>query len=504
MLMMKTTTTKPPSELSLESVSISSTYNGAVEVAEYPGAKDEIIDLPGKPKEYISKLFSGYLPLQNGGQAFYFLAYSQSETPLKDPVLLWLNGGPGASSLSGCLTENGPLIVNEDGHTLRINPYAWNMNANLLCIESPVGVGFSYNSSGIYSADDYSQADDLYDALEVFFTKFPALRENDFIISGESYGGVYVPMTARAIVLGNKKKKKNEPKINLKKFVVGNGINEFSGLSLVLYAYYHGFISTEEYMDIRTSCPLFEEFKKTGNFLSLGQNSICAQHLGTVMVSLLTEHVNSYNIYDQCAKSPKEGIKKMFEAAMKPQSQLAHPMGSYFTLCLNETDVETYLNLPQVRTALHINQEIDVWSSSTLTTSSLEIIHHFFHANLSRLIETKNILHYTSSLQSQVTPIWKFLLQNEIQGVIYHGDADIVCDFIGGMWAVQSLKLPRLLQRQPWFIVEKNNKYPQGAGIYEKYDGITFVTVKGAGHMVPKWRPIEAKKMLDLFVLQVS
>uniref|UniRef100_K3W733 Peptidase S10 serine carboxypeptidase n=1 Tax=Globisporangium ultimum (strain ATCC 200006 / CBS 805.95 / DAOM BR144) TaxID=431595 RepID=K3W733_GLOUD len=68
----------------------------------------------------------------------------------------------------------------------------------------------------------------------------------------------------------------------------------------------------------------------------------------------------------------------------------------------------------------------------------------------------------------------------------------MVCDFIGGLWAVESLKLQRLGKRKPW----------STGGFVEEFKGLTYLTVKGAGHLVPMWKPVEAKRMLDLFVLE--
>lgn len=82
-------------------------------------------------------------------------------------------------------------------------------------------------------------------------------------MSGESYGGIYVPTTALAIVNGNAATTEKAKRINLKKFVVGNGVNEYMGLSTVMSAYYHGLLSTDQYQKYRASCPDLHEFEKS-------------------------------------------------------------------------------------------------------------------------------------------------------------------------------------------------------------------------------------------------
>ena len=74
------------------------------------------------------------------------------------------------------------------------NKYSWNTHANMLYIESPAGVGYSFCSS-----EDECDSDDLNSSIENFaavmgwFEKFPEFKENDLYISGESYAGIYVP-----------------------------------------------------------------------------------------------------------------------------------------------------------------------------------------------------------------------------------------------------------------------------------------------------------------------
>ena len=125
------------------------------------------------------------------------------------PTVLWLNGGPGSSSVLGWLREIGPLLVSATGGLMR-NPWAWTRQANVFVLESPAGVGYSYceaqRGGGACANTDNSTAATSLAALErFFFEKFPALAANDFFVTGESYAGVYVPTLARAILERNER-----------------------------------------------------------------------------------------------------------------------------------------------------------------------------------------------------------------------------------------------------------------------------------------------------------
>jgi len=126
----------------------------------------------------------------------YILVESQDKWN-KDPLLIWLNGGPGCSSLLGFIMENGPCVFDDANYTIFDNPYPWNNRLNVLYIEGPAGVGFS---RGQTTADkihnDISSSYDFLEALKSFYVKFPEFVGRDLYISGESYAGIYVPYFA--------------------------------------------------------------------------------------------------------------------------------------------------------------------------------------------------------------------------------------------------------------------------------------------------------------------
>lgn len=135
--------------------------------------------------------YAGYLTVNktyNSNLFFWF--FPAKLDPSKAPVVLWLQGGPGASSLFGLFTENGPFFVSSK-KTLQPRKYSWHLNHNLLYIDQPVGTGFSFTEDEAgYAKNEKDVGNDLFSAIKQFFTLFSELRGNAFYITGESYAGI--------------------------------------------------------------------------------------------------------------------------------------------------------------------------------------------------------------------------------------------------------------------------------------------------------------------------
>jgi cathepsin A (carboxypeptidase C) len=143
--------------------------------------------------------------------------FESRNDPENDPVVLWLNGGPGCSSLTGLFMELGPSRVDEKLN-LVYNPYSWNANASVIFLDQPVNVGFSY--SGNQVSNTLAAGKDVYALLTLFFKEFPQYAHQDFHIAGESYAGHYIPVFTNEIL---SHKKRN---INLKSVLIGNGLTD--------------------------------------------------------------------------------------------------------------------------------------------------------------------------------------------------------------------------------------------------------------------------------------
>ena len=101
--------------------------------------------------------------------------------------------------------KHGPFEVDTSDYSKLVErEYRWNLKVNMLYIEAPVGVGFSYSTTKDYVCDDDRTANENRAAVEDFFSKFPEYKQNQLWITGESYGGIYVPTLAEAIVHGQK------------------------------------------------------------------------------------------------------------------------------------------------------------------------------------------------------------------------------------------------------------------------------------------------------------
>ena len=146
------------------------------------------------------KLYSGYLSIRGSGKYLHYMFAESKQDPVKDPLVVWFNGGPGCSSMLGYLQEHGPYVMEDETTVFVENKYSWNNQANMLYIESPAGVGFSFcDDMSICNFNDETSSLDNLDALLSFFQKFPEYRAHDLFISGESYAGVYVPYLALRI-----------------------------------------------------------------------------------------------------------------------------------------------------------------------------------------------------------------------------------------------------------------------------------------------------------------
>lgn len=188
------------------------------------------------------KSYSGYLTVDERYDSNLFFWFFPAATNYSEvPVLLWLQGGPGASSMYGLFNENGPLKI--ENNTVKLREESWNKHHSVLYIDNPVGSGFSFTKDG-YAQNETKVGEDLYQALKQFFLLFPELQKNEFFLTGESYAGKYVPAVAHTI---HKHNQKSQFQINLKGLAIGNGLcDPEHQLEYSKYLYQLGLIDSQQ------------------------------------------------------------------------------------------------------------------------------------------------------------------------------------------------------------------------------------------------------------------
>jgi vitellogenic carboxypeptidase-like protein len=192
---------------------LSSLVGTAAGAASSPAAApDRVTSLPGFGS--VGTQFAGYSsvgahPCSNvrcsgPGDAglFYWFVGKSGGGYASAPTILWTNGGPGATSFWGFFTENGPYVVSKGGR-LHERPMAWNDTANYLMFDQPLGVGLSFAPPSQQPANVQQGVDQWYTALVHLLSLHPEIAANPIILAGESYGGTYDALLAKAILDGN-------------------------------------------------------------------------------------------------------------------------------------------------------------------------------------------------------------------------------------------------------------------------------------------------------------
>ena len=130
--------------------------------------------------------------------------FESRRAPEKAPLTLWLNGGPGCSSVTGLLFELGPCRIANEGANTTINEFSWNSYSNIIFLDQPINVGYSYSDDGSTVNTSPVAAEDVYAFLELFLNRYPEYSKAPFHIAAESYGGTYAPNMASVIHKKNK------------------------------------------------------------------------------------------------------------------------------------------------------------------------------------------------------------------------------------------------------------------------------------------------------------
>ncbi len=219
------------------------------------GEADQVRSLPGYG-DVATREYAGYasvtdVPCRNilcdgaGDNGLFYWMVMKHADRTAAPTILWTNGGPGSTSFWGFFTENGPYSVNADG-TLADDPDGWNTSANYLIFDHPLGVGLSFASPDALPANVQAGVDQWYRALVHLVERHPELATQPMLLAGESYGGTYVPLLAKAILDGNVRAGREVVRLG-GLILVAPWTDPVVGQSMdTTYAYTHGLITAAD------------------------------------------------------------------------------------------------------------------------------------------------------------------------------------------------------------------------------------------------------------------
>lgn len=413
------------------------------------------------------KSLSGYFEvdkpeLNNNYFYWFFESRNTAQLPVEEQFFtIWLTGGPGCSSQLALLTENGPCKANSDGQSTYLNPYSWNENSNMMWVDQPAGVGYSYGTKT--DRDEADVAEDMYDFLQAFFTAHPEYLKMKFFVFGESYGGHYAPAIAARVFEGNQK---NEGLfINLHGVAVGNGLTD----PVIQYQYYPSMAMNNTY-DIKTVSE--ETYQKMVDHVPS-----CVK-----MAEACQDNVDACEAaYEYCNLFE---TTPYYNTGLNPYD-IRVPCGEE-QLCYDFSAEETFLNLNSTRSELGVSDEVKSWESCN---TAVDIM-------------------FISDWMREYEQVLVPMIEGGVRVLIYAGDVDFICNWMGNKaW---TLDLPwsgkeafNAEEDKPW-MYEKDGAAVEGGKARTALasaggGSLTFLQVYEAGHMVPMDQPQAALSMVNTF-----
>ncbi|KAJ2910553.1 hypothetical protein GGI21_000754 [Coemansia aciculifera] len=416
------------------------------------------------------KQLSGYLDTASDKHFFFWFFEARKQpkgcSKTSPPLAIWLNGGPGCSSMLGALTELGPCRLSDDGNSTINNPYAWNEYAHLLFIDQPANVGYSFGST---VNTTLASAIDFYALVQLFYKQFPMYAKGDLHLFGESYSGKYIPAMSRRILDLNKQIKRRRPVtagqrvLPLASVAIGNGfVNpkvQFKYVSqMACNSTYPPVLAQDvcRQMDIdypQCARKIDACFAGTGNTTTTmaqceGALEFCESNID-YRLSIVNPTINPYDVRLKCEYPP---------------------------LCYKfSAQASDYLGLPSVQRALGAIVSADYQACSRTV--------------LSGFVDTFDTLR---SYEDDVAA----LLDSGVRALFYNGDADSVCSWYGTKAMLTAMEW----RGKRGFLCAPDHKWLVAgapAGEVRSHDNLSFIRVFNSGHLVPRDQPANSLAMIN-------
>ncbi|KAI8985807.1 Alpha/Beta hydrolase protein [Pilobolus umbonatus] len=418
-----------------------------------------ITSLPGIDITTLNFIqYAGHIEVSNETDRNLFFWMIESEKKLeKEKLILWLNGGPGCSSMDGLFLENGPYRVNKD-KSLSINAGGWQQYATVLYVDQPVGTGFSFSDFNGYRHSLDEIAEDVIMFMDKIYELFPNLKQYELYIAGESFAGTYIPYIGHRLLQLNKKEDKG---YNLHGLAIGNGwiSSQHQYDAYYDYAMTHGLINDDyKPMASKHLRECHEKLKEN----DLVHISECEKILTDIIDSSTHENdagekvcINSYDIRLTEEPSPACGLTWPYELDV----------------------VTEYLRLPELKRAVHSEKQLGGWDECSSTVSKA----------------------LTGDRSKSAYYLLPDILK-EVPILLYSGEYDLICNYIGTEYMIGNMTwngaqgYKKSTKKEDWKI---DNHV---VGYYKEERNLSFVFIKDGSHMVPYDKPLETLDMINRFI----
>lgn len=409
-------------------------------------------DIEATPTRWyrLNNSYAGYADAEPSGRNKLFYWFFESRIPpvVQTPLIIWLNGGPGASSLAGLFLENGPFTMKDDSSIVP-NRYSWNEKAHMLFFDQPVGTGYSCIKGYQCIRTEQEMARQFVYALQEFYTCHPIYRNAPLYLTGESYAGKYIPYIAKEIT----DKNKENAQIPLKGIALGDGWidPEKQTADQIAYAYMLGMVDTKQR---KKAEQLYDKFQKDIQAHDMAQ----AFTDGNKVSQYLVNCGGGENIYD---------IRSWADAPIEP--------------------LKNYLSNNVVKRCIHVPQDVE-WAFSDAGSEVADNLMDDLMAPVTSVIQE-----VINMQKEDGTPLYQILL--------YTGNFDMSCGFTGTEQALADLDWEgreawNKLDREVWYKLDKDGKTKITQGCIKHYSNLMQIEIPMSGHQVPLFQPQISKDMI--------
>ncbi|CAK9116060.1 unnamed protein product [Durusdinium trenchii] len=413
---------------------------------------------------------SGYLGAGPHARYFYSLVKSRHASPL----ILWMTGGPGCSSILAMLSENGPCrpkekFKNEQGHDewkLEHNPFSWTEAASVLWVDQPAQVGFS-TGEPVYDEKGVSQR--MLAFMQNFYGVYPELLRAPLYITGESFAGHFIPAVATAL---------------LEAFDAGNPVARLHGVAMG-----NAWVSPASQYGSKPWMAFTGGFPEGGSVHGIVNESVFHSMLGALPSCL--RGVRSCQaetwIPGQCLSAfnsctTLELIPEV-SSGRNPYDLRKVCTESSAINCYDFTLEKEYLNDVEVKRALGVSEQLK-WKVCNLVIDVDFAISGDWLSDSSHVVDR--------------------LLDRGVPVLAYSGDTDLMVDWLGTKNWMAGLSWSKA---HHWAEAAEAAEQPlrtgpnsSVAGRVRSAGGLTFVQIFNAGHMVPRDQPEAALAMVREFI----